>query len=288
MKFKVYIPRNETQLLKFLSAKNADAEIIAGGTNLVPSLRKGEVSFRWLADISHLSPLRYVRRREDEVHIGALTRIRDLNCSTLTNAGYVSFAELATNFGGPAIANMATVGGNLAAASPTSDLLPILLSLNAEVVLKSYRKKRTMKVEDFLLGNMQTTRNPEEVIAEVNFRIPKGRKISLFHKIGERSSMFLAVISVATFVSCDSKKTVSQVGVALNELSPSTPGRARNVEGYLKEKILDDGVIDEAVDRLKLDSPHSPRSDVSTEYWKLASRNLLRDQLRYCKTELSR
>ena len=279
MKLQVYVPGNETQLLRFLSVRKEKAAIIAGGTHLVPFIRMEKPSFSWLADVSHLSNLRYVRRRKDQWQIGALTRICDLNYPALTKAGYIVFAQVAGNFGGTAIANMATVGGNVAVAATTSDLLPVLLSVDANVSLKSYRKERELKIESLLAGE---GRRPDEFIASVNFRVPGERRISLFRKIGRRNASFLALLSVAIFLAYDRKQTITQAGVGFNEIKSHTPGRARNVEGYLQGKVLSKSVIEDAVDRLKLDAPTAPSSEVPAEYWALASRNLLREQLELC------
>ena len=287
MKLQVFVPRNETQLLRFLSARKEDVAIIAGGTNLLPLVRTRKNSFSWLADASHLSNLRYVRRRNGKIEIGALARIRDLRNNTLTKAGYASFAQVADSFGSTAIANVATVGGNIAVAASTSDLLPALLSVDANVLLKSYQKEREMKVENFLVGQGQTRRQAGEMIAGVSFDIPGTRSISSFRKIGRRTSTFLAVVSVAIFLSYNRNKTITQIGVAFNEIKHSTPGRARNVESYLAGRVLNDRMIGEAVDRLKLDLPIALGTKAREDYWNRASRNLLREQLQICKSKMS-
>ena len=200
---KVYVPGNEKRLLRFLSTKKEDARVVAGGTGLLPDIRGRRQSFSHLADISHFSHLRYIRLSKDRVRIGALTRIRDLDCNVLIKGGFNSFAEAARDFGGTAIANMATVGGNVATALPTSDLVPIFLSLDADVQLQSFRGKRMVKLQDFLLGQGMTVRRPDELITEVNFRIPRGRNVSSFRKIGGRNANYLALVSLAVFLNFD-------------------------------------------------------------------------------------
>jgi CO/xanthine dehydrogenase FAD-binding subunit len=280
---KVYVPRNETQVLRFLSVKREDVRVIAGGTSLIPNLRGQRQASSWLADISHLSHLRYIRCNNDTVRIGALTRIRDLDCNILTKAGFNSFAEAARNFGNTAIANMATVGGNVATALPTSDLLPVLLSVDANVQLKSFREKRIVSVPDFLVGKGKTGRRPDELLTEVSFHIPHGRIVSSFRKIGKRSSNYLALVSLAVFLNLDRTKTIKKVGVAFNETSQGIPGRAREVEETLKDGRLTEDAINKATTRLELNSPAEPASEILTQYRRIASRNLLRDQLRTCR-----
>jgi len=233
--------------------------------------------------MSHLSYLRYLRLSKDRVRIGALTRVRDLDCNVLMKRGFTSLAEAARGFGGAAIANMATVGGNVATALPTSDLVPIFLSLDADVQLKSYRGKRTVKFQDFLLGGGKTIRRPEELITEINFRIPRGHNVSSFRKIGGRSANCLALVSLAVFLNFDRTKTIEEAGVAFSEIRRGTPGRARFVELGLRGRKLTEDVIQKASAELDLDLPAESASEMRTRYWKVAAHNLLRDRLRACR-----
>ena len=275
-------------MLRFLSTNKKDARIIAGGTSLLPDIRSGKLSPSCLVDASHLSNLRYIKHQKNRVRIGALTRIRELKDARLGKEGYKAFARVAGNFGGTAIANMATLGGNLSVASSTSDILPVLLSIDANVLLKSSSGEREISVQDFLLGAGKTDRRPEELITEINFQAPAQRKICLFRKISKRNSMFLAVLSVAIFMGIDESAVIRRVGVAFNEIQPATPGRAKNVESALAGKTLSEEVIEQAVDKLRLDKFVSPDSETPSEYWNIASRNLLREQLCLCAAEISR
>jgi len=219
------------------------------------------------------------------VRIGALTRIRDLDCNVLIKGGFNSFAEAARDFGGTAIANMATVGGNVATALPTSDLVPIFLSLDADVQLQSFRGKRMVKLQDFLLGQGMTVKRPDELITEVNFRIPRGRNVSSFRKIGGRNANYLALVSLAVFLNFDRTKTIEEVGVAFSEIKHGMPGRARFVELGLRGRKLTDDVIQRASAELDLDLdlPAESASGMRTRSWKIAAHNLLRDRLRTCR-----
>jgi CO/xanthine dehydrogenase FAD-binding subunit len=288
MKFEVYVPRNERDLLRFLSRRKRDARIIAGGTSIIPDIRMRKISPSCLVDVSHLSNMRYIKHQKDRVRIGALTRIQDLKSKIHKKSGCRAFEQVAGNFGGTAIANMATVGGNLAVASPSSDLVPVFLSLEANVLLKSSIGQREIRLEDFMSEKSKTGRRPPELIAEVNFQLPAtGRKICLFRKIGKRSSIFLAFLSLATFLWVDETGVIKQARLAFNQVRSATPGRARNVESAIGGRYVNEETIERAVDRLSLDISNPFRQQTAAEYWNLASRNLLEEQLRQCAAEMS-
>lgn len=288
MKFEVYVPRNERDLLTFLSRRKGVARIIAGGTSIIPDIRTRKISPICLVDVSHLSNMRYIKRQKDRVRIGALTRIQDLKSKILKKTGCKAFEQVAGNFGGTAIANMATVGGNLAVASSSSDLVPVFLSLEANVLLKSSTGEREIGLEDLMVEKSKTARKTPELIAEVNFQLPAtGKKISLFRKIGKRSSIFLAFLSLATFLWVDEAGVIKQARLAFNQVRSGTPGRARNVENALGGQNLNEATIERAVGRLSLDISNPFRQQTAAEYWNLASRNLLEEQLRQCTAEMS-
>jgi CO/xanthine dehydrogenase FAD-binding subunit len=288
MKFEVYVPRNERDLLTFLSKRKGAARIIAGGTSIIPDIRTRKTSPICLVDASHLSNLRYIKHQRDRVRIGALSRIQDLKSKILKKTGCKAFEQVAGNFGGTAIANMATVGGNLAVGSSSSDLVPVFLSLEANVRLKSSIGEREIRLEDFMLEKSKTDRKPPELIAEINFQLPaRGKKISLFRKIGRRSSTFLAFLSLATFLLVDNAGVIKEARLAFNQVRSGTPGRARNVENELGGRNLNETTIEQAVAKLPLDISNPFHRQADAEYWNLASRNLLEDQLRRCIAELS-
>jgi xanthine dehydrogenase FAD-binding subunit len=94
---------------------------------------------------------------------------------------------------------MATLGGNLANASPAADSVPALYVLDAQVTLRSVRGQRTLSVQDIVLGSGRTVIEPDELITEIV--IPKqrhdGNEITFFEKVGPRKALTIAKASVA-------------------------------------------------------------------------------------------
>jgi xanthine dehydrogenase FAD-binding subunit len=99
--------------------------------------------------------------------------------------------------GGPAIRNMATIGGNIVTASPAADSLPALYLLGARLELRSAAGQRTVAIEEFISGPRRTLLQPGEIISRIILPPSIDWSIQLFEKVGRRKSLAIAVASLA-------------------------------------------------------------------------------------------
>lgn len=284
-KFTIYLPRSQKQALTYISKGRKGVFLLAGGTDLLVDISRGILKPRCLVDLSQLSDLRYIRTQGNLVKVGALTRISDLEDYDWSKENCEVFHQVSEKFGGPSIANAATVGGNLCAASPSADLLPVLLCLDARVVLKSRKSDRVIRVADFLLDDAKTALRPDEIIAEIQFEIPPTDALCLFKKIGRRSALFMASVSLAVFIQMDRKtKTIREARIAFNALCRNLPERSKFVEASLTGKILDRKTIDEAVSELSKELHMVSDIRGSADYKTEAAKALLEEQLLHCRS----
>ena len=93
--------------------------------------------------------------------------------------------EAAAVFANPLVRNRATVGGNLADASPAADTAPALLALDAEVELASQGTRR-VPLNEFFIGVRKTVRRPDELLTAVRFPVPPAGSADHFQKVGLR------------------------------------------------------------------------------------------------------
>ncbi|MGM0386235.1 MAG: FAD binding domain-containing protein [Actinomycetota bacterium] len=114
--------------------------------------------------------LRAITADGEWIAIGAAVTVAELKNSELVAAAWPTLPEFLELFASPAIRASATVGGNLANASPAADLAVVLLALGAEVEITGPDGERTLPLEEFNLGYKTTALKPGEVIARV--RIP--------------------------------------------------------------------------------------------------------------------
>src|SRR5690606_37389255 len=131
---------------------------------------------------------------------------------------YPPLAKMLRVFAARQIRNRATLGGNLATASPTGDSAPVLLSLHASLVLASARGARTLTLADFFTGYRQTALKPGEVIQEIvlpNFSPDRGLKRRAdFVKVSHRQELDISIVVGAFCVDTDKRGTVRQARLA--------------------------------------------------------------------------
>ena len=162
-----YIPENLEEALAIIDER--DAMVLAGGSDLMVSGANGtgvNPSFsRPVVIISNLPELKGIKTREDGwTEIGALSTSREIAESPLVHP---LVRSAASQMGAVALRNSATIGGNIANASPKGDIPQPLILLDAEVVLKSIRGERRMKVDDFILGAKKTKLERGEIISSI-------------------------------------------------------------------------------------------------------------------------
>jgi len=126
-------PKDLSEAVKVLGENEGRATVIAGGTNLIPSLRSGETAPEVVVNLASLENLAYVKAERETISIGALTTISDLISSEIILKESPILSMAAGRLGNPLTRNRATIGGNLADASPAADMVPPLLALEASV-----------------------------------------------------------------------------------------------------------------------------------------------------------
>jgi len=165
------------ETLSLLAEGRPGVKLLAGGTSLVPQMRlpalpEGcsgravEIRPALLVSLKYLRELDFRRTERDGIHIGALTRIRDL-VEGSDEASVPLLSEAAAGFGSPEIRNLATVGGNLCNASPAATLLVPLLALQAQVQLVSAAGQRWLGMGEFYRSPHRTALRGDELLAEV-------------------------------------------------------------------------------------------------------------------------
>lgn len=232
----VLMPESLSDALRTL-AKNPDATIIAGGTDLWPRVRSLELRPAKLLDLSGISrELSYIKVDGEKVRIGSMTTIAEIEASNELSGPLQVFKEVAKKFGSPQIRNVATIGGNVCAALSSEDYIPLLLALDASVVLRSVYGERVMRLEDFIVDKRIINRKPYEIVTEIQFNnLTDGWGVG-FEKIGRRSMLIINLVNVAVAMKYNGK--VEDIRVALNRVNRKIPGRVRGAERALVGRTI--------------------------------------------------
>lgn len=183
--------------LSALADATADTRILAGGTDLVVEMESGRTRPDLVVDIGRAPDLRWIRATSAGFELGAGTTCTDLLRSTVAMQHADILVQAAREVGAVQIQNRATIGGNLATASPAADLTPVLFALGARVRLCSLAGSRELAVEDFVTGYRTTARRPDELIESIAIpaRTPDERRA--FRKVGTRRAQSISKLVVA-------------------------------------------------------------------------------------------
>ena len=210
----------------------ADAQLLAGGTDLMVQLQRGEVAPRVLVHLEPVAALNGIAQ-SDGVRIGATATYRQLATSSAIADSYPSIAHAARLVGGWQTQSVGTIGGNIGNASPAADLLPPLMVHEANVTLRSSRGSRVMPIDQFVIGRRATAREVDELIEQVDFLDVPANTADEFVKVGRRSAMEISIVGLAVRITLDdSLQHIAEARIAVGSCGPR-PFRATEAERRL-------------------------------------------------------
>ncbi len=151
--------------LATLYQQHPQARLLAGGTDLALEVTQRHQDLPLMIAIGHIEALKQVSRQDDRLILGAGATLSDLY-PLLANY-HPAFGELLARFASQQIRNLGTLGGNIANASPIGDAAPLLLALDAHLILRCGAVRRELPLSDFFLGYRQTALQPGEFIESI-------------------------------------------------------------------------------------------------------------------------
>ncbi len=235
---KYFAPTGIEETVRILAEWGETGTLLAGGTDLVPKINYYELKPGVLIFLGGLG-LDYVKESKGGLAIGATTPTARLANDAMVAEKASALAEAARLSGSEAIRNSATIGGNLANASPAADLATPLLVMDAEVLINGSGGERVRPLKDFFKGPGQTALKKQEFLVEI--RIPAFKGKTAFRKLGRRKAMTLSVVNVAVRLEMRGKKC-SEARIALGSMAP-TPLRCEKAEAMLQGKELNGELI---------------------------------------------
>ena len=237
--FEFFEPTTLAEASRLFAAEHA--QLLAGGTDLVIGMKARTETPQSVISLQKIAGLAGITRYGGGVSIGAMTKVRDIEVSDEIRSGYTALAEGAAEIGSIQIRNLATLGGNIAHASPAADTVAALLALDAQVDIAGANGERSVPIDALFTGPGQTVLTPGEIITQ--FRLPSPASGSHYIKHKIREVMDLAFIGVAAAVDmADGTITGARIGLAA--VAP-TPIRAMEAEGLLAGKSLTDTLLAE-------------------------------------------
>ncbi len=161
-------PRDLPAALALLAEANRSAKIIAGGQSLGPMLNLRLVQPELVVDITGLAELKQVERHGDELVLGACITHADIEDGRTPDVTRGAMRGVAANIAYRAVRNRGTIGGSLSHADPAADWVSALAAFGARLTLRSLAGARTVALEDFILGALESILRPGEIVATIH------------------------------------------------------------------------------------------------------------------------
>jgi CO/xanthine dehydrogenase FAD-binding subunit len=199
--FEYVAPEDVKEVCKLLTGFGTDAQILAGGTDLLIELRKPSVKSRKVViDISRLLELKGIEEFGNSVSIKPLTTHTDIYQSKIIQQFAPLLRQAVSTIGSPQIRNRGTIGGNIMNAAACADTVPPLMALDATVKLQSVEGERIVPIIDFFVKPYQTIAAKNEILTEIRFPKLLSSVKSVFIKLGRRNTLAISRLSVAAIL----------------------------------------------------------------------------------------
>jgi len=222
--------------------------IACGATDLALRQSKHHEFIPGILDISAVSALDSWEEHEQEWIIGAGTPVEKLWNDLREKIPM--FDELFRVFASHQIRNLATLGGNIASASPIGDSLPVLMALDARLQLASTEETRFLRLEEFITGYRKTGLRPGEIIRSIHIPKPPLRAIFRFYKVSKRRELDISTLSLAARLERAADGSLEKVCLALGGMA-EVPKRSPKTEAFMKGKQFTRNLAESAAELLR-------------------------------------
>ncbi len=247
-------PTDLQQALAIL-AEEPDATVVAGSTDWGVDVNLKGARSGLVVAIDRLEELRGFETgasptssTSGTLRIGAALTLSEIERRLVLSGGKLPLlAALFPQFASRLIRNGATLGGNLGTGSPIGDAPPVLLALEASVVLASTEGERTIPLSEYFTGYRESVRAAGELITDILVPLPAATTTA-FHKIAKRPFDDISSVAVAFALDVEGG-TVSKARIGLGGVA-ATPIRATATEQALEGRPWDDESVQAAADVL--------------------------------------
>lgn len=276
----IYRPKSLKELDKIVQENKAELTYIAGATDLMVH------EDRWNAasNLVDLTSVKEVNQTLDiadhQALIGAALPLAEIIANQTIQKKFPILVEACRQIGSVQIQNRATLGGNIANASPAGDTLPVLSVLDAEIWIGPSHdgEFEKLKIDQVMLNPGETNLNNNRYIAFIFIQFPsEENQFWYFRKVGQRKAMAISKVSLAV-LGWIKNKTIEQIQIAAGSVSPQIT-RATKTEAMLNKQILNEKLIEKARQSIMVEV--SPITDIRStdEYRRRICGELLREAL---------
>ncbi len=266
--FKYYAPTTVKEALAHLAEHGWDAKALAGGQSLIPMMNFRLAQPSILIDLNNISELFYIRpdgNGNGGLRVGAMTRQSQLERDPLvaerTPLIQAAMPQLAT----PAIRSRGTIGGSIAHADPSAELVAVSVALDARFRLRGQTGERWVQADEFFVGMFTTLLEPDELLVEIALPAMPPRSGWSFLEVARRHHDF-ALVGVTAVVTLDDRGQCQQARLVLFSVGDGPVLARQAVEALVGQAPTPEAIRAAAETAAKADI--DPGSDIhaSAEY----------------------
>jgi len=238
-------PETCQEAVSMLTHYGDRAALLAGGTDLIPRLRKGTRKAETVIDLTRISSLQGIGVDGEQTYIASGTKLREIVTSQMLSGTTAVLRHAASQVSSMQVRNLATLGGNLCNASPSADTVPALLILDAKVLIEGPKGERTEALDSFLLPEGGTSLKKDELVKGLILPSPEERSGSAYHKYAIRGSHDISIVGAGALLALDEQGKIQRCRIALASVGPRTL-RMHEAEQFLVGKEAGSEVFREA------------------------------------------
>ncbi len=245
--FDYLAPKTIKEACSLLSKYKGRAKVIAGGTDLLVSMKKQQINPRYVVSIKGIPELDYIHySQENGLRIGALASLQSIASSPIIKDKFGLLSTACNKIGIPQVRNMGTIGGNICNGGPSQDSIPPLLVLDAKLKLVSLQGERVVPIDQFFIGPFQTALDQAELLTEIQIPTPPPRSGGYYQWLTKRTEVDETLVGVAVLMTRDSIDGICKdIKIGLCSVAP-TPIRARRAEEVLRGKNIEGKALEQA------------------------------------------
>jgi len=245
-KFDYFAPESLQETLSLLDKCGKDAKPLAGGTDLLVSLRGGQERAKHLIDLKRVKELQNLSFNEKAgLTVGACVTLNRLIHHDAVSKNYPILKEAANTIGDFQIRNRATLVGNICNASPAADTAPALLVLNATVNISTQDNTKKVPIHQFFTGVKKNILASNALTTSIDLPIPPQKSTSAYMKARRTMGEDLAVVGVGG-LAAPNGDVGKEIRLAYASVAP-TPVRVFEAEKvFTKDRPVDE-LVDEAI-----------------------------------------
>lgn len=224
-------PNSLRELLQIRS-QHPQAQIVAGCTDVGLWVTKHHKRFEMVLDVTAAAELKVITQIDGHLRIGAAATLQE--AFTALKALWPQLHKFATRFAGLPVRNSGTLGGNVANGSPIGDSMPLLIALNAQVVLASVRGERSLPLQALYTGYRQNVMAADELVTRIDVPLPSTTDHTTYlraYKISKRQDDDISAVCLVLNLQVHNG-VVTQASIGAGGVA-ATPARAVKTEAAL-------------------------------------------------------